>query len=343
MRVAPEASEATRERADAGEMLAAVPDRAAPQLLDDGAAAIDIPSRALTYPGLFAAAYAAQAATRGGRPPRETRDELMSRLRDAVRRAAESAARRDASGTDVWPVDLAPAEEHLVASLARAVVQVPQRPDRLEALAALRVGAWDDEDRAVFAAATDLLAQAWPEMLAELRIVVVQIALLRGFGVDGFTDVATHGAIYVNGARLGPGVESGLDGSVRLAEALVHEGAHNRCNAAALSTPFLADAGSGDEPVLQTPLRADPRPLTGLLQQIVVLVRSTALYDRLLDAGAAQQALVDRRETLRGQATEALRVISGHTGRLTDHGRSIVAEARDLHARSPTIAAPAAT
>ena len=343
MRVAPEASEASREREGAASILSAVLDRVTAQLLDDGIPVIDIPSRALTYPGLFAAAYAAQAALRAGRPPLETRRALASRLGDAVRRADESAARRGASGSAVWPVDLAPPEEHLVASLARAVSQVPQRPDRLEALAALQVGAWDDEDRAVFAAATDLLERTWPEMLAELRIVVVQIALLRGFGIDGFTDVATHGAIYVNGARLRPGVESGLDGSVRLAEALVHEAAHNRCNAAALSTPFLADAGPGDEPVLQTPLRQDPRPLTGLLQQLVVLVRSAMLYDRLLDAGMAQQALVDRREKLRGQASEALRVISGHTGRLTDHGRSVVAEARDLHARSPAVAAPAAT
>jgi HEXXH motif-containing protein len=238
-------------------------------------------------------------------------------------------------------VDLPPPEEHLVESLARAVSQVPQRPDRLEALAALRIGAWDDEDRAAFAEATGLLERAWPEMLAELRIVVMQIALLRGFGVDGFTDVATHGAIYVNSARLRPHAESGLGGPVRLAEALVHEGAHNRCNAAALSTPFLADGGSRDEPVVQTPLRQDPRPLTGLLQQIVVLVRSLMLYDRLLDAGMAEPALVNRREKLRGQAGEALRVVSAHGGRLTDHGRSVVAHARDLHARSFAIAAPA--
>lgn len=343
MRVAPESSEASRERADAGAMLVAVLDRVGSQLQGEGATAIEIPSRALTYPGLFAAAYAAQTALRAGRPSPATRNALATRLRDAVRRAGESAARRDASGSPLWPVDLAPPEEHLVASLARAVSQVPQRPDRLEALAALRVGAWDGDDRAVFAAATDLLERTWPEMLAELQIVVVQIAVLRGFGVDGFTDVATHGAIYVNGARLRPGVESGLGGPVRLAEALVHEGAHNRCNAAALSTPFLADAGSGDEPAVQTPLRPDPRPLTGLLQQLVVLVRSAMLYDRLLDAGIAEQALVDRREKLRGQASEALRVISGHTGRLTDHGRGVVAEACDLHARGPTIVAPAAT
>lgn len=342
MRVSPHAGEAIRERDDAARILAAVLDRVDAQLRDESALPIDVPPHALAYPGLFAAAYAAQAACRSGRPPVETRSAVASRLGDAVRGADDSAARRRASGCAAWPVDLPPPERHLAESLARAVSQVPQRPDRLEALAALRVGAWEEEDRAAFAAATGLLAQTWREMLDELQVVVVQIALLHGFGIDGFTDVATHGAIYVNRARLTADTRTGLTAPVRLAEALVHEGTHNRCNAAALSTPFLADAGSGDEPVVQTPLRADPRPLTGLLQQLVVLVRSLQLYDRLLEADTPEQPIVERRDKLRGQAAQALHVISRHTGRLTDHGRSVVAEAGDLLARSPALAAPAA-
>ena len=298
---------------------------------------VDVSAESLLYPGMVAAAYEAQAACRHGRPTETECERLARRLQDAVERATASRARVAASGCPAWSVDLAPPEEHLRDSLERAVSQVPQRPDRIEALAALRIGTWSDDDRAAFCEATCLLAATWPEMLDELTEVVRQIALLDGFGVDGFTDVATHGAIYVNRARLGPD-DAGLPGAIRMAEAVVHEGAHNRCNAAALAEPFLAGPKSGSEPVVMTPLRRDPRPLTGLLQQLVVLVRSVLLYDRLLDAPDPPVAAVERREKLREQGGEALHVISGHTSRLTDHGRGVVREAGNLLARSAVCA-----
>ena len=288
---------------------------------------------------MFAAAYQAQAACRLGQPGRAECERLAALLHDAVERAGASRARATASGCPPWPVDLAPPEDHLGDSLARAVSQVPPRPDRLEALAALRIGTWSDADRAAFCEATRLLAETWPEMLDELTEVVRQIALLDGFGIDGFTDVATHGAIYVNRARLEPS-DAGLPGPIRMAEAIVHEGAHNRCNAAALAEPFLTDPKStGSEPSVMTPLRPDPRPLTGLLQQLVVLVRSVLLYDRLLDAPDCAAAVGTRREKLRGQASEALRAIDGHTSKLTAHGRAVVTDARDLLARTSVASA----
>jgi HEXXH motif-containing protein len=330
MRVTPDADEAQKERESAGRILSAVLERVHAQVCADGIVG-DVPARALTYPGLFAAAYAAQAACRDGSPQSAEYGVLAAGLRDAVRRADESDARRRVSGCAIWAVDLAPPEQHLRQSLARAVSQVPQRPERLEALAALRIGTWSQPERAMFGDAVSLLAEAWPQMLDELRIVVVQLALLDGFGIDGFTDVATHGAIYVNRARLCDDAKTGLPGAVRLAEAMVHEGAHNRCNAAALSTPFLVDAKSGDEPVVETPLRPDPRPLTGLLQQLVVLVRSHLLYERLLDREPPRQpALIARSDKLRGQGLQALRVISAHTVRLTAHGRDVVEHATEL-------------
>ncbi|MEA2186383.1 MAG: hypothetical protein QOK16_1394 [Solirubrobacteraceae bacterium] len=342
MRVQPDATQAAEERDAAGRILSAVLDRVAAQLLDESVPRPDIPSETLGYPGLFAAAYEAQAACRAGQLPPEERRRLASRLQNAVQRASDSDVRATGSDCRAWPVDLAPPEKHLAESLARAVAQVPQRPDRREALAALRVVGWSQADRAVFCETACLLAEAWPAMLAELRTVVRQVVLLDGFGVDGFTDVATHGAIYVNAARLGLD-DAGLPGPVRLAEAVVHEGAHNRCNAAALSDPFLEDPKSGSEPVMMTPLRQDPRPLTGLLQQLVVLVRSLLLYDRLLGGSNLSAAAVARREKLRGQAGEALRVIGAHVGRLTDHGRSVVAEAEELLARSAVLREPATT
>ncbi len=338
MRVLPEENQARDERAAACGLLSAVLDRVMPQLVGDDTAPIELSPEALGYPGLFAAGYEAQAACRTEPSPAE-RHRLVSRLEDAVGQARASSLRAAASGCPAWEVDLAQPEEHLREGLARAVTQVPQRPDRAEALAAMRVAEWTDADRAAFCQAACLLADAWPAALAELRVVVRQVALLDGFGIDGFTDVATHGAVYVNRARLGAD-EGGVPGPVRLAEALVHEGAHNRCNAAALVEPFLDDPRSGSEPMVATPLRRDLRPLIGLLQQLVVLVRSLMLYDRLT-TGSAAPAVGARREKLRNQAAEALRVIGAHTERLSDHGRRVVVEAGDLLAASATAGASA--
>jgi HEXXH motif-containing protein len=332
MYVQPDAIGSRRARANVDRILSTSLDGVL-ACLEGAAGRVDIPVESLLYPGMFAAAYEGQAACRSGRPAEAECERLAARLQDAVERATASRARATASGCPAWFVDLAPPEDHLRDSLARAVAQVPPRPDRLEALAQLRIGDWTDDDRAVFCQAAGLLAATWPEMLDEVTEVVQQVALIDGFGIDGFTDVATHGAIYVNRARLGPD-DGGLPGTLRMAEAIVHEGAHNRCNAAALAEPFLADPRSGSEPVVMTPLRPDPRPLTGLLQQLVVLVRSVLLYDRVLDAPDSPAAAVARRDKLRGQADDALRVISGHTSRLTDHGRDVMTDAGHLLARS---------
>ncbi len=333
MRIQPDVSESRTARADVDRTLLSSLDGVVARL-GEAAPHVDISPESLRYPGMFAAAYEVQAACRNGQPAPPECERLAALLQDAVARAEASRARATASGCPAWPVDLAPPEDHLRDSLARAVAQVPQRPDRVEALAALRIGIWTDADRAAFREASSLLAEAWPEMLDELTEVVRQVALLDGFGIDGFTDVATHGAIYVNRARLGPS-DAGLPGPIRMAEAIVHEGAHNRCNAAAFAKPFLADPKSGgSEPVVMTPLRPDPRPLTGLLQQLVVLVRNVLLYDRLLDAPGSPAAVGARREKLHGQAGEALRVIGGHTSKLTEHGRAVVTDARELLARS---------
>jgi HEXXH motif-containing protein len=343
MRVLPDEIQAARQRDAVGQVLMTVLDRIAPQVLRSAARFVVAP-QALTYPGVFAAAYDAQNACRAGSPSPDGGERLARCVDRAVQRARDSQRRRAKSGCRAWEVDLAPAEEHLCASLARAVSQVPPRPERAEALAALRIAAWSDADRVAFCDATCILADRWPAMLAELRVVVQQVALIDGFGIDGFTDVATHGAVYINRARTRAD-DAQLPGAVRFAEALVHEGAHNSCNAAALTVPFLADARSGSEPVVMTPLRADPRPLTGLLQQLVVLVRTLLLYDRLAPQPsiAATAAVAARRDKLCQQATEALRVISAHTAKLTHHGRAVVTESSQLLAGRPALGELAVT
>ncbi|GAA0463713.1 aKG-HExxH-type peptide beta-hydroxylase [Streptomyces olivaceiscleroticus] len=231
---------------------------------------------------------------------------------------------------------------HLIRSADRALAALPAGADRT---GGARVAPWRGTERAVLDDSCTLLADRWPQMLAELRACVVQVALLEGSAIDGFTDFATHGAIYINRARLGTSPR-GLPGPVRCAEALVHEGTHTRCNAAQLSTPFLTTE-AGDTAPVRTPLRPDPRPLAGLFQQAVVLARCAALYERLLADGTTSGtdgtapavpalgspvalALASRRDRLSSGARQAIDALYERPALLTGHGRAVLGECDDL-------------
>lgn len=285
----------------------------------------------LCYPGFVAAAYDAQTARRTTTRSSDEQTRHVSRLRAVAEQARSSAQRAQSGVCHMWRVDLASSEAHLRDSLARAVAQAPKKnPGRVDELKKMTIGDWCDEQRAVFCATSCLLASVWPEMLAEMSVVVRQVALLQGYGIDGFTDFTTHGVTFVNSRRLKLG-DDGLPSHVRLAEALVHEATHNRCNAAALSHPFLANNDQGSQPLVMTPLRSDPRPLTGLFQQLVVLTRCVVLYDRLRNGVLpGEPAPRARRERLHQQAMQALQTTQRHADQLTAHGRGVVAEAEDL-------------
>ncbi len=290
----------------------------------------------LSHPAVVAAAHALQRATRSGKPSSQDQVTLADQLRHAAACAVRS-DQRASSSAGLWvSVDLAEPESHLRESLARALAVIPaphrSRSGDDQELAGSEVTHWRDNDRAVFREAVDLLYAAWPPMLAELRQIIYQVALLRGKAIDGFTDFAVHGAVMINQSRLVAG-DTGLSGAVRLAEALVHEGAHTCCNAAAISRPFLRPA-SGNGELVQTPLRADPRPLTGLFQQLVVLVRSALLYQRL--PGASNPAHRARQHKLIGQAHQGAETLARHAQALTDHGQAVLAEARALLDRELT-------
>ncbi|MFG2208499.1 aKG-HExxH-type peptide beta-hydroxylase [Streptomyces sp. NPDC048638] len=254
-----------------------------------------------------------------------------------------------------WPVDLADPAPHLEQAVGRALASLP--PGRGPQAGATgtadtanmanmtnpadtasrssMVRGWDAEQAAVLTESADRMHRIWPPMLAELREGVRQIALLHGPSIDGFTDFTTHGAVFVNASRLTTG-RNGLPGWVRLADALVHEGTHTRCNAAALGTPFLVP-GPGPAPTMLTPLRPDPRPLTGLFQQTVVLARQVVLYRLLHEetpaADLPQRAMTARRVQLLGRARQGAATLSRYSASLTPAGEAVRAEVDELLAR----------
>ena len=249
-------------------------------------------------------------------------DGAVHELADNV---AAHTARVTARGNIGWRVDLAPPEQYLVDSVARAVEQAPELPgrDRPD----VRVAEWTDPERQAAARAAEFVAEFFPEMFAEMTLVVRQVAQLDGRGIAGFTDFGTMGAIAINRRRFGD-ASDGLPGPVRFAESLVHEATHARCNAAGWSAPYLAKQGDRTMTV-RTPLRPDPRPLNGLFQQLVVLVRSAQLYQRLLGASAlvAELSSADvvaatrtRRDTLNTQARQAAHTLGEYRAGLSARG-----------------------
>ncbi|WP_181923709.1 aKG-HExxH-type peptide beta-hydroxylase [Streptomyces inhibens] len=285
LRVAPDALEATRD------------EEAVRRVAQGVLAAAGVRAAAVAGPVIVAAAFAVQAGLRV---------DVTGSQKVAMREPLE-------------PVGPAP---YLARSVARALAT---RPDGAEATGGSQLTGWQRADHAILDRCRAALAAAWPEMLAELRVCVAQVALLEGRAIDGFTDFATHGAVYINRARLGAS-PLGLPGPVRFAEALVHEGTHTRCNAAQLSNPFLTPAAGGAD-LVRTPLRSDPRPLAGLFQQAVVLARCTALYGRLLNTeSTATAALTARQDRLSDGARQAIGTLRQHSATLTEHGLAVLGE-----------------
>ncbi|MGW7521058.1 hypothetical protein ACWGJ2_36305 [Streptomyces sp. NPDC054796] len=302
--------------------------------------------RSLHGPALVAAAHAAQSADRPGRPGRTER----IRVHGPDVRAAVVPEWIRPGPLSLSPVG--PPAPHLDRSVSRALASLPRTADP----GTCRLAAWRDDERAVLDESTALLRSAWPELLAELREGVTEVALLDGHALDGFTDFVTHGAVFIRRGLLTPGPGHGpgpcpgpcpghapdsgpdvLPGPVRFAEALTREGTRTRCNAAAVSTPFLVPSGedAGGPAVagarqVPGPLRGDPRPVAGLFQEVLALVRRVTLYERLWEvAELAHEPLSARRCRLLERAVRAVDALRGQSSLLTSHGLGVLAEAEE--------------
>ncbi|MYS81522.1 HEXXH motif domain-containing protein [Embleya scabrispora] len=319
MRVEPDAGQSAEERAVLAHMTQTILARAD----------LTVTPPESTHPAVIETAHVAQRVLRAD-PSDPLRLRALGRMLERAR--ADIADPPPELG---WPVDLVAPRAHLERSVARALKAVPKQEDHATGPPASAVVGWRDADTETIRETTILLAEVWPEACAELGEILVQIALLHGPAIDGFTDFGVHGAVFVRRDRLDRGAD-GLPGPVRLAEALVHEGAHTRCNAATVAAePFLRPA-EGDGPLVATPLRADPRPLTGLFQQAVVLARSVLLYRHLLDADRpattteAANAIRTRHDLLARSATDAVGTLRDHRDALTGHGLSVLDQAVDV-------------
>ncbi|MEE1821318.1 HEXXH motif-containing putative peptide modification protein [Streptomyces sp. BE20] len=353
MDIEPDAAAAARDQREVARLVRGALHRAA--LVAPGARPPGPTTDDLIHPAVVEVAHDAQRALRLGPLTAERRAELTDRLDAAVAvavTAARTAAGWDRSGLildngrvvdgtpvrPAWAVELAGPQPHVDRAVTRALAGVPGPPAAGESPPTSRARAWTGTEREVFAAAARLLDGAWPAMLAELTCTVRQIVVLGGPALDGFTDFTVHGAVFLSGQRL-TDEPDGLPAPLHLAEALVHEGTHQRFNAALVTTPPWHRAVDSLAPV-PTPLRADPRPLGGLFHQLVVLARSASLFGRLLarDPGpgghpgpvADPQVLRARHTHHLGDVRSAAATLEAHRSSLTEAGRSVLAQAQAL-------------
>ncbi|NJP65759.1 aKG-HExxH-type peptide beta-hydroxylase [Streptomyces spiramenti] len=289
------------------------------------ASGLELTGSDVSHPAVIDVAHTAQRALRADTLTAPRRAELATALARAVA-LARSATPTDHHG---WSVEAAGPQSHLDRAVVRALAGVP--PDSPGGAQDCAVTPWQDAHLRVLTDAAGLLRAAWPEMLDELTRTVRQVVLLRGTAIEGFTDFTVHGALFLHRDRLAPGADAppGADGGLGLAEALVHEGTHVRCNAALASTPFWERAADRVAPV-PTPLRADPRPLGGLFHQMVVLSRSATFLGRLLDSGSRPGIdpgpLRERHRHHRDAAARAAATLHAHRSSLTDTGRGLLAQ-----------------
>ncbi|MER6190139.1 aKG-HExxH-type peptide beta-hydroxylase [Streptomyces cyaneofuscatus] len=292
---------------------------------------LEVSPQEAAHPAAIEAAHVAQHVLRSGAPA----PERLARLAGMLDRARADVKAAPAAGLP-WPTGLAVPGPHLERSVARALRSVPDQNIKSGVPHGSVVTGWRPAEKDAAHRAVALLESAWPGAAAELRTVLVQIALLDGPAIDGFTDFTVHGAVFIQRDRLTPDADR-LPGPVRFAEALVHEGAHTRCNAASVAArPFLRPV-EGGSPMVTTPLRLDPRPLTGLFQQMVVLARSVLLYRRLLTSDTAavrsDTAVQARHDRLARSTVEAVTTMTRHRDALTDHGITVLEDAAQVVAQ----------
>jgi len=183
--------------------------------------------------------------------------------------------------------------------------------------------------RALHDEATRLLRDVAPDLHAEIAALAHETVLVRdasevgepSIGFDGASTFYLWGAVVLNITR--------QQRRTGLAVALAHEVGHVYLLGSTLGAP-LVDNDPSERYV--SPLRADPRPMDGLVHASFVLARMIWCQDRMLASGllsgAEQQEVCAERALNHARFTDSAPLISSHA-RFTDIGRELWTAARD--------------
>ncbi|HVF83821.1 MAG TPA: HEXXH motif-containing putative peptide modification protein [Sphingomicrobium sp.] len=175
--------------------------------------------------------------------------------------------------------------------------------------------------------AFDLLDRGFPQLAAEIRALLREIVVATGpedpkaLTFDGASCFMLWGAILLN-AR---GQKTVLD----TAQALAHESGHNLLFGFCASGP-LTD--SPDDELFHSPLRADPRPMDGVIHATYVIARMHQTLQRLLSVGVLddEQAEAARADlVLHRRNFHAGNEVIEQGGHLTELGHALMTSARE--------------
>jgi hypothetical protein len=186
--------------------------------------------------------------------------------------------------------------------------------------------------RARIAAAFSLLEAGDPELATELRALIGEIVIAVGpndptaTAFDGASSFMLWGAIMLNAEAHRTTLE--------MAQALAHESGHNLLFGLCADGPLVEN---DDDARFPSPLRADPRPMDGIVHATYVTARMHRLVARLLQAGVLDGATTaEARASLtthRRAFAEGIDVVDRHA-RLTERGHAVMAGARAYMAQS---------
>ncbi len=193
----------------------------------------------------------------------------------------------------VVTLDVAGLGEGMPALYARTVDDDPTLPVQLGAVDPAELA----RGQALHDATVALLDEAAPGLRREIDTLTPEIVLVRDTGSSeapgGFGGASTFylwGAMVLNSAR--------QQTRPQMAEALAHEAAHSYLLGSTLGAPMV-----GNDPAARyrSPLRADPRPMEGLVHASFVLARMMWCQDQLLRSGLLHPA--ERDEAAQAQAS----------------------------------------
>ncbi len=187
------------------------------------------------------------------------------------------------------------------------------------------------ECRRRVAEAFELLDRGFPAMAAEIRGLIGELVLAAGddnpkaLTFDGASCFMLWGAVLLN--------VKGQSTVLDTAQALAHESGHN------LLFGFCTHGWlveNEDEERFASPLRADPRPMDGIVHATYVTARMHQTVSRLLQARVLDPAQTEA--ALKDQAAHAAGFHSGdevirRSGRLTSLGASVMDSARSYMAQ----------
>jgi len=196
----------------------------------------------------------------------------------------------------------------------------------------LQIAAVDDAERARSEVLHDntiaLLGKAAPELLGEIETMAAQVVVVRDAGTAGplgsFGGASTFclwGAIVLNSAR--------HQTRPQMAEALAHEAGHSYLLGSTLGGPLVVN-----DPTERycSPLRADARPMDGLVHASFVLARMIWRHDQLLQSGLLDEK--ERKDTLRARNASRDRFLDSRPlieaqARFTSEGETLWTAARN--------------